>query len=62
MDVMCDLSDGIIDYEAFRDLLFELNFSGIGVIEQDVPNATTAEAYEIAKRNLSYLQDIHLIE
>ncbi len=62
LDVMCDLSDGIIDYEAFRDLLIELNFFGIGVIEQDVPNATTAEAFEIAKRNLGYLQDIHLIE
>lgn len=61
MDVMCNLSDGTIDYTAFTALLRELNFEGIGVIEQDVPNATTDEAFEIAKQNLRYLQEIELI-
>lgn len=62
MDMMCDLKDGIINYEDFTSLLKEINFNGIGVIEQDVPNATTQEAFEIAKRNLKYLQTIGMIE
>lgn len=60
-DVMCDLPDGIIDYVAFKDLLEELHFEGIGIIEQDVPNCTTEQAYEKAKKNLHYLQQIGLI-
>lgn len=60
-DVMCDLPDGIIDYLAFKDLLEELHFEGIGIIEQDVPNCTTEQAYEKAKKNLHYLQQIGLI-
>ena len=60
-DVMCDLENGIIDYEAYRDLLDRLNFKGVGIIEQDCPHATTQEAFEKAKKNLVYLQKIHLI-
>ena len=60
-DIMCDLEDGIIDYEAYRDLLDRLNFQGVGIIEQDCPHATTQEAFEKAKKNLVYLQKIHLI-
>lgn len=60
-DVMCDLPDGIIDYNDVKALLEELHFEGVGVIEQDVPNATTDEAFAIAKRNLNYLRDIKLI-
>ena len=51
-DIMCDLEDGIIDYEAYRDLLDRLNFQGVGIIEQDCPHATTQEAFEKAKKNL----------
>ena len=61
-DLMCDLLDGIVDYNEVRDLMDEIGFDGIGVIEQDVPNATTDEAFEIAKRNLAYLREIGLIE
>ena len=57
-DIMCDLEDGIIDYEAYRDLLDRLNFRGVGIIEQDCPHAT----FEKAKKNLAYLQKIHLIQ
>lgn len=60
-EMMCDLEDGVIDYEAYRDLLDRLNFSGVGIIEQDCPHATTDEAFAMAKRNLEYLQRIRLI-
>ena len=52
----------IIDYKAYRDLLDRLNFRGVGIIEQDCPHATTQEAFEKAKKNLAYLQKIHLIQ
>ena len=60
-EMMCDLEDGVIDYEAYRDLLDRLNFNGVGIIEQDCPHATTDEAFAMAKRNLKYLQRIRLI-
>lgn len=60
-EMMCDLEDGVIDYEAYRDLLDRLNFSGVGIIEQDCPHATTDEAFAMAKSNLEYLQRIRLI-
>ena len=60
-DIMCDLEDGVIDYEQFRDVLESLNFEGVGIIEQDCPTATTDEAYAMARKNLQYLQRIHMI-
>ena len=60
-DIMSDLEDGIIDYEEYRDLLSRLNFSGVGIIEQDCPRATTEEAFTRAKKNLEYLRRIGLI-
>lgn len=60
-DLMCELEDGIIDYEQVRDLLEELHFCGVAIIEQDCPRATADQAFAMAKRNLQYLQRIHLI-
>lgn len=62
LDVMCDLRDGIINFEALRDTIAQIGFEGIGVIEQDVPRATTSQAFAAAKRNLEYLREIHLID
>ena len=56
-----DLELGIIDYRELKKLLDEIGFDGIGVIEQDMATATTQEAFEAAKRNLKYLQDIKII-
>lgn len=60
-DLMCELEDGIIDYEQVRDLLDELHFCGVAIIEQDCPHATADRAFAMAKRNLQYLQRIRLI-
>ena len=62
LDVMCDLRDGIIDFGALRDAIDAIGFDGIGVIEQDLPRATTDEAFAAARRNLEYLREIHLID
>ena len=59
--VMCDLEDGIIDFCALRDLLEEVDYKGIAVIEQDMYNKTAAYAYQTAKKNLQYLREIRMI-
>jgi inosose dehydratase len=61
MDVMCDLRDGIIDYIELKNVLDSLDFTGIGVIEMDMPRASTTEAFAAAKRNLAYLKEIAVI-
>lgn len=62
LDVMCDLQDGIVDYKKLKAVLDEIDFHGIGVIEQDMPKATSQQAFEAAKRNLNYLKEIGIVE
>jgi inosose dehydratase len=61
LDVMCDLEKGIIDYKKLKDILDDIQYEGIAVIEMDMPNAAAEKAYEAAKRNLEYLQKIRMI-
>ena len=61
LDVMCDLEDGIIDFRELKTVLETINFEGIGVIEQDMPRATTDQAFTSAKRNLNFLKEIDLV-
>ena len=60
-DLMCDLEDGTIDFLEIKNFLDEINFNGIAVIEQDMPNADTEYANAAAKRNLEYLAKINMI-
>jgi inosose dehydratase len=61
LNVMCDLEDGIVDYQELKKVLDEISYTGIGVIEQDMPRATAMQAFETAKRNLEYLRRIQII-
>ncbi len=61
IDVMCDLRYGIIDFKELKKILDDINYHGIGVIEMDMPRATTAQAFAAAKRNLQYLEEIKMI-
>jgi inosose dehydratase len=61
MNVMCDLEGGIINFTQLKNILEKINFNGIGVIEQDMPRATTDQAFAAAKRNLEYLRRISII-
>ena len=61
-NVMCDLPDGIIDFVEIKQVMDDMNFDGIAVIESDMPRATTDHAFHSAKRNLRYLRDIHMIQ
>lgn len=62
LDIMCDLKDGMIDFKELKNVLDEIQFNGIGVIEQDMPNATPEIAFAAAKRNLSYLKEVKMID
>ena len=61
MNVMCDLEDGIIDFVELKKVLEKINYNGIAVIEQDMPRATTEQAFDTAKRNLQYLRGISIL-
>ena len=62
INVMCDLPDSIIDFTDVKKAMDEIGFSGIAVVESDMPRATTAQAFASAKRNLNYLRDIHIVD
>lgn len=60
-DVMCNLSDGVIDFEELRDALQQMDFRGTAVIEQDMYGRTAEYAFSCAKVNLLYLRRIGMI-
>ncbi|UWP57901.1 sugar phosphate isomerase/epimerase family protein [Ruminococcus gauvreauii] len=62
MQVMCDIPDGIIDFEEVRRVMDEINYSGITVVESDMPCASNEQVFESAKRNLKYLQEIGIVK
>lgn len=61
-NVMCNLEDGIIDFEALRDLLKEIDYQGTAVIEQDMYGKSGDYAFACAKLNLEYLRRIGMID
>jgi len=58
--MFCELSRGVVDYVAFRDLLEEIQFDGYAIVEQDMYPAPFDKPLPIAKRNLEYLRGIGL--
>lgn len=59
--VMCDLKDGVIDFQELRETLAESGYCGTAVIEQDMFGKTADYACRAARRNLQYLKDIHML-
>jgi inosose dehydratase len=60
MDMFCDLSKGMVDFVAFRDVLQELNYQGWAIVEQDMYPAPFDKPLPIARRNRAYLQELGL--
>ena len=58
MDMFCELSEGAVDFLAFRDALKETNFSGFAVVEQDMYPAPFDKPLPLGKRNREYLRQI----
>ena len=61
LDVMCDLSKGIIDFNKLKQILDDIHYRGIGVIEMDMPGALAEVAFKAARRNLIFLKNIRMI-
>jgi inosose dehydratase len=58
MDMFCEPSEGAVDFLAFRDVLREINYVGLAVVEQDMYPAPFDKPLPIAKRTRAYLREI----
>jgi len=58
MGVFCEPSQGAVDFEAFRDLLREIDYVGSAIVEQDMYPASFDKPLPIAKRTRAYLREI----
>ena len=48
--------------KAVRQVLEDIHFDGIGVVESDMPRASNEKAFASACRNLAYLREIQMID
>lgn len=58
MDVFCALEDGVVNYEAVRDVLREVDYNGFAIVEHDMFPAPFDKPLPIARRALAYLEEI----
>jgi len=58
MGVFCEPSQGAVNFEAFRDVLGEIDYQGWAVVEQDMYPASLDKPLPIAKRTRGYLRSI----
>ena len=58
MGVFCELPDGIVDYEQVRDVLNEVRYSGLAIVEQDMFPAPFDAPLPIATRTRTYLSQL----
>lgn len=57
-DIMCEPELGVVDMEAFFEVLRDIDYSGWAVVEQDMYPAPFDKPYPIAKRTSEYLKTI----
>ncbi len=58
MGAFTEPKDGVIDFVAFRQVLVDVAFAGIGIVEQDLYPTAFDRPYPIAVSTRSYLSDI----
>lgn len=56
--IFCEPSVGAVDFEAFRDVLQEIDFNGFAMVEQDLYPCEFDKPLPIAKRTREYLKKI----
>lgn len=59
-DMFVEPARGAVDFVAFRDLLKEIDYTGFGMVEQDMFPAPVDKPLPIAKRTRAYLREIGL--
>jgi inosose dehydratase len=57
-DMFVEPKEGVVDFEAFRDVLEEINYEGFGIVEQDMYPAPFDKPLPIATRTRAYLREI----
>ena len=57
-DVMCEPELGVVDMEAFFEVLHDIQFNGWAIVEQDMYPAPFDKPFPIAKRTREYLDRI----
>jgi len=57
IDMFCELSRGAVDFKAFAEVLREIDYEGVAIVEQDMYPAPFDKPLPIAKRNRQYLRD-----
>jgi inosose dehydratase len=57
-DLFCEPSRGIVDFVDLRDLLREIDYTGYGIVEQDMYPAPLDKPLPIAQRTRAYLREI----
>ena len=56
--IFCEPSLGAVDFEAFRDVLQEIDYGGFAIVEQDMYPCEFDKPLPIAKRTREYLRKI----
>jgi inosose dehydratase len=56
--IFCEPSQGVVDFEAFRDVLDKVNYQGWAIVEQDMYPVPFDKPLPIAKRTRDYLKRI----
>ena len=60
MGAFCEPARGAVDFPALRDLLFELDYQGLAIVEQDMYPVPFDKPLPIAKRAHEYFHSIGL--
>lgn len=60
MGMFVEPSQGTVDFNAFRDVLRDIDYRGFGIVEQDMFPAPFDKPLPIAKRTRSYLRELGL--
>jgi inosose dehydratase len=58
MEMFCEPSAGAVDFEAFRDVLRDVDFDGWAIVEQDMSPGFPDKPLPIAVRTREYLREI----
>jgi inosose dehydratase len=59
-DMFCELSRGVVDFNAFADVLKEIDYEGVAIVEQDMYPAPFDKPLPIATRNRQFLRKVGL--
>ena len=55
--MFCEMSRGAVDFNAFGNVLKEIDYEGVAIVEQDMYPAPFDKPLPIAKRNRQFLRD-----